>query len=86
MWDDVGKFRPTGFGLDVTPWSDIAAYVSVNDIAKWEAKLIHAMSKAFVEAKNAYNEERCEPPHLNGGYTFSELSAMASDAKMIGKK
>lgn len=86
MWDDLGKYRATGFGVEATSWTDVKSYMDINRVAQWEGQLIHAMSKVFVEARNSFADVICEPPYLHGGYSFSQLSAQAADARCRSRK
>lgn len=86
MWEDVGKCKPSGFEVVPVSWTEIKSYADINHIAEWEMKLLHMMSKAFVDARATFNDERCEPPYLFNGISFRHLSAQAADAKMIAIK
>jgi hypothetical protein len=86
MWDDLGKYRGTGFGIEATSWTDVKSYIEVNGIANWEAQLIHAMSKAFVDARGQFTDVVCEPPYRYGDFEFNRLSADAAERRAKGRK
>jgi hypothetical protein len=81
MWDDLGRCQSGGFGVSVTGWSDVKAYLDVNGAAKWEGQIIHAMSKVFVESRNMFADELCEPPYLYGGFDFATLARDAASRR-----
>ena len=81
MWDDLGRCQSTGFGVATTSWTDVKSYIDVNGVSLWEGQIIHAMSKAFVEARNTFSDEFCEPPYRYGDYDFRTLSLDAASRR-----
>lgn len=85
MWNSLGRYKSNGFGVEPVSWSEIKNFIDINQIAKWEAQLLHAMSKMFVDARNAFNDLYCEPPYLYGGHEFRQLSLQAASARRTRK-
>lgn len=86
LWDELGKYRGTGFGIEPIPWSEIKAFAESNRVGNWEIELLHKMSKTFVESRSTFEDLRCEPPYMPEGWSFAQLSAQAADAKLLAKK
>lgn len=86
LWDEVGRCKSTGFGVEPITWQEIESYGNKNRVGNWELLLLHHMSKAFVDARSTYDEVRCEPPYMPDGWDFKSLSAQAADAKLLAKK
>jgi hypothetical protein len=82
MWNMLGKARSNGFGIEQIPWTEIKAFIDVNQISLWEAKLLHMMSKIFVDYCNSMKDKECEAPYRKDDLPMDILLAQSASSKL----
>lgn len=82
MWNMLGKAKSNGFGIEPVSWGEVKAFVDLNQIALWEAKLLQMMSKIFVDYCNHLKDTECEAPYLKDGLPMDLLLAQSASSKL----
>lgn len=58
MYEELGKYRSNGMGIQPLDWQELQSYQQVtgNTLSCLEASLVMSMSKAFVSMYNQSND------------------------------
>ena len=75
-WIETGVTGSNGMSATVLSWAEIAAWQANTSIklSSWEARLIRALSQAYVQQSRISEDEACPPP-WRGAVTEAEKAA-----------
>ena len=78
---EVGACKSNGMGRVPIDWVDVASYAQFNEIGRWEAKQIIAMSRTYVNAIETLDKQYSPPP-----YCADEELALQQQREVIRQK
>lgn len=76
-WNDCGKVGFNGFGVKPLDWKELESYRNMNRLSEWESLLVHAMSRMYVLAKDAFDDVMCECPYRFEDKPMIELQLLS---------
>lgn len=81
---ELGKISSNGLSICALSWLEISAYKDVNKIGNWEALIIQAMSRMYVDSVSLFDNEMCDAPYIQDGLDMNYLLMEAATKKLFG--
>lgn len=81
---EIGLTEAAGMGAGPVSWATIAAWQSLTgvDLSPWEARLIRALSVAYVAESRSAESENCPPP-WRAAVTIAERNTEVARLELV---